>query len=140
MSNSCNPCFTDIALSLGKDVMYSYLDAFGYGNTLGIDLAGEQSGLLVSKTSVTNGDLARIGFGQTVAVTPIQLAYATAAAVNGGKLMTPYLVNAIVDEIGNTVKKIILVKNLNRFQKKPAHCLPKCWRASSAKEAENLRI
>ena len=105
LSNSCNPCFTDIALGLGKDVMYSYLDAFGYGNTLGIDLAGEQSGLLVSKTSVTNGDLARIGFGQTVAVTPIQLAYATAAAVNGGKLMTPYLVNAIVDESGNTVKK-----------------------------------
>lgn len=105
LSNSCNPCFTDIALSLGKDVLYAYLGAFGYGNTLGIDLAGEQSGILVPKNSVTNGDLARIGFGQSIAVTPLQLAFATAAAVNGGKLMTPYLVDSILDENGNVVKK-----------------------------------
>jgi len=104
LSNSCNPCFTDIALSLGKDTMYSYLNAFGYGTMLGIDLLGEQSGLLLDKNNVTNGDLARIGFGQSIAVTPLQLAYATAAAVNGGRLMTPYIVKSITDSKNNLIK------------------------------------
>ena len=97
LNNSCNPIFTDIALSLGKDVMYDYLNKFGYGKATGIDFQGEQSGLLVSQSAVTRGDLARIGFGQTIAVTPLQLCMATAAAVNGGLLMQPYLVKEISD-------------------------------------------
>ena len=97
LNNSCNPIFTDIALSLGKDVMYDYLNKFGYGKPTGIDFQGEQGGLLVSQTAVTRGDLARIGFGQTIAVTPLQLCMATAAAVNGGLLMQPYLVKEISD-------------------------------------------
>lgn len=103
LNNSCNPIFTDIALSLGKDAMYDYLDKFGYGKPTGIDFQGEQSGLLVSQTSVTRGDLARIGFGQTIAVTPLQLCMATAAAVNGGLLMQPYLVKEISDPTTNKV-------------------------------------
>ncbi len=104
LCNSCNPVFTDIALSLGKETMYEYLDKFGYGSVTGIDFDGEQSGLLVSLTSVTNGDLARIGFGQSIAVTPLQLCMATAAAVNGGLLYKPYLVSEIVDSVtGKTV-------------------------------------
>ena len=97
LKNSCNPVFTDIALSLGKDTFYKYLAAFGYGKPSGIDFDGEQGGLLVSQSTVTRGDLARIGFGQTIAVTAMQLACATAAAVNGGLLLRPYLVKEIVD-------------------------------------------
>lgn len=97
LKNSCNPVFTDIALSLGKDTFYKYLSAFGYGAPSGIDFDGEQGGLLVSQSTVTRGDLARIGFGQTIAVTAMQLACATAAAVNGGLLLRPYLVKEIVD-------------------------------------------
>ncbi len=105
LNNSCNPIFTDIALSLGKETMYDYLHKFGYGSTTGIDFAGEQAGILVPKSAVTNGDLARIGFGQTIAVTALQLCMATAAAVNGGMLMKPYLVKEISDPIsGKTVK------------------------------------
>lgn len=105
LNNSCNPIFTDIALSLGKETMYDYLEKFGYGSVTGIDFAGEQSGILVPETSVTNGDLARIGFGQTIAVTALQLCMATAAAVNGGLLMKPYLVKKISDPLsGQTVK------------------------------------
>ena len=89
LNNSCNPIFTDIGLSLGKETMYKYLSAFGYGAVSGIDFAGEQAGLLVAESAVTNGDLARISFGQTIAVTPLQLAMATSAAVNGGLLMHP---------------------------------------------------
>ncbi len=97
LKNSCNPVFTDIALSLGKDTFYKYLSAFGYGKPSGIDFDGEQGGLLVSQSTVTRGDLARIGFGQTIAVTAMQLACSTAAAVNGGLLLRPYLVKEIVD-------------------------------------------
>ncbi len=104
LNNSCNPCFTDIALSLGKNKVYDYLDAFGYGKVSGVDIMGEQAGILVDRSLVTNGDLARIGFGQTIAVTPIQLAYATCAAVNGGKLLTPYIVKSVTDGEGNIVK------------------------------------
>lgn len=106
LNNSCNPIFTDIALSLGKATMYDYLDKFGYGSVTGIDFAGEQAGILVPKSAVTNGDLARIGFGQTIAVTPLQLCMATAAAVNGGLLMQPYLVKEISDPTtGQVVKR-----------------------------------
>ena len=105
LNNSCNPVFTDIALSLGKETFYKYLDLFGYGKRTGIDFAGEQAGLLVPKNSVKNGDLARIGFGQTIAVTPIQLVSATAAAVNGGRLMTPYLVRSVTTQDGTLVRR-----------------------------------
>lgn len=106
LNNSCNPIFTDIALSLGKSTMYDYLEKFGYGSVTGIDFAGEQGGLLVSKSAVTNGDLARIGFGQSIAVTALQLSMATAAAVNGGLLMQPYLVKEISDPTtGKIVKR-----------------------------------
>lgn len=114
LNNSCNPIFTDIALSLGKDVMYNYLDKFGYGKPTGIDFQGEQSGLLVAQTAVTRGDLARIGFGQTIAVTPLQLCMATAAAVNGGLLMHPYLVKEISDPTTNKVVQRFYPTVVNR--------------------------
>ncbi len=86
--------------------MYDYLHRFGYGSVTGIDFGGEQAGILVPQSSVTNGDLARIGFGQTIAVTALQLCMATAAAVNGGYLMQPYLVKEISDPTtGNVVKR-----------------------------------
>ena len=114
LNNSCNPIFTDIALSLGKDVMYDYLEKFGYGKQTGIDFQGEQSGLLVAESSVTRGDLARIGFGQTIAVTPLQLCMATAAAVNGGLLMQPYLVKEISDPTTNQVVQRFYPTVVNR--------------------------
>lgn len=105
LNNSCNPCFTDIALSLGKETFYKYLRAFGFGNTTGIDFNGEALGMLVPEALVRPGDLARIGFGQTVAVTGLQLACAVAAAVNGGYYYTPHLINSIVSLDGKTVAK-----------------------------------
>ena len=100
LNNSCNPCFTDIALALGKDVFYEYLSAFGFGNVTGIDFSGEAAGLLLPESLVKNCDLARIGFGQTVAVTQLQLACAVAAAVNGGNYYEPRLVRGTVSAKG----------------------------------------
>ena len=95
LNNSCNPCFTDIALSLGTETFYEYLNLFHFGETTGIDFSGEAQGMLVPSTAVRACDLARIGFGQTVAVTALQLACAAASAVNGGYYYTPRLVKEI---------------------------------------------
>ncbi|MBR3794883.1 MAG: PASTA domain-containing protein [Clostridia bacterium] len=104
LENSCNPVFTQLALRLGSDRLYRYLHAFGLGKRTGIDLYGEASGILIGESRVKDVDLARIGFGQSVAVTPIQMITAACAVVNGGRLMKPYLVKAVLDEEGNTVR------------------------------------
>ena len=103
LNNSCNPCFTDIALSLGSQTFYSYLQAFGFGNVTGLDFNGEALGMLVPQTAVRDCDLARIGFGQTVAVTGVQLACAVAAAVNGGNYYIPHLLKSVESADGKTV-------------------------------------
>ena len=111
--NSCNPIFVDMAMSLGKDVMYKYLDKFNYGKVTGVDFNGESQGMVLPKSSVLDVDLARIAFGQTIAVTAIQLASATASAINGGKYYTPYLVNKIYDKSGVIAeKKVPVMKNV----------------------------
>lgn len=104
LNNSCNPIFVDIALSLGKSKIYEYINKFNFGKTTGIDFQGEALGMVLPESVVTDGDLARIGFGQTIAVTPLQLAAAVSAAVNGGVYYKPYLVEEIYSE-NQTVSK-----------------------------------
>lgn len=111
LNNSCNPCFTDIALSLGSETFYNYLQNFGFGNVTGLDYSGEALGMLVPQTAVRDCDLARIGFGQTVAVTGIQLACAVAAAVNGGNYYTPHFLKSIVSASGEVVQTQTVLKN-----------------------------
>jgi stage V sporulation protein D (sporulation-specific penicillin-binding protein) len=106
LNNSCNPCFVDMALSLGKETFYEYLDLFNFGKETGIDYSGEALGILLPSATVRDCDLARIGFGQTVAVTPLQLACAVAAAVNGGYYYTPRLVRRIYSDDKSTNEKI----------------------------------
>lgn len=96
----------DIALSLGKEKMYDYVSAFGYGKATGVDYGGEAIGMLLPESAVKNGDLARISFGQTIAVTPLQLACATSAAINGGVYYEPHFVSEIYDERGMIAEKI----------------------------------
>ena len=106
LNNSCNPCFTDIALALGTSTFYDYLSAFGFGKTTGIDYSGEALGMLLPETAVRDCDLARIGFGKTIAVSGIQLACATAAAVNGGYYYTPHLVKSIYASDGYVLQDV----------------------------------
>ncbi len=105
LNNSCNPCFTDIVLALGKETVYSYLSTFGFGQKTGVDFGGEAYGLLLAETAVRACDLARIGFGQTIAVSGIQLACAVASAVNGGYYYEPHLVRRIYADDGYEVLK-----------------------------------
>ena len=105
LQNSCNPVFVELALRMGTDTFYRYLNAFGLGKKTGIDLPGESGGILIGSRYVKRVDLARIGFGQSVAVTPLQLVMAANAAINGGKLMQPRLVSEIQDEMGQTIQR-----------------------------------
>lgn len=105
LANSCNPAFVTMALRMGTDTMYRYMRSFGLGVPTGIDLPGESSGILINSRLVKNVDLARIGFGQSVAVTPLQLICAASSVVNGGRLMKPYIVQAVLDENGQILDR-----------------------------------
>jgi cell division protein FtsI (penicillin-binding protein 3) len=92
-----------IALTLGADRFYNGLNAFGIGRRSGIDLPGEAVGLLRPPSRWRTIELADHGFGQGVAVTPIQLATAYAAIANGGLVMRPYVVAAAYDAAGHEI-------------------------------------
>lgn len=113
LNNSCNPIFVDIAMALGKETMYKYIDAFNFGKVTGVDFAGESQGMILPVSAVLNVDLARIAFGQTIAVTGLQLAAATSAAINGGNYYTPYLVEEIYSNDG-----IIAEKTGDKFKRR----------------------
>jgi len=92
-----------IALSLGSERFYEGLRAFGLGQRTGIDLPGEAAGLLNKPKGWRQIDLANHGFGQGVAVTPMQLAVAYAAIANGGNIVRPHIVRAAFDADGGEV-------------------------------------
>lgn len=95
LENSCNPIFVDIALSLGAETFYDYLEAFGLTTKTGIDFIGEANSILIAEENVQDHDLARIGFGQTVAVTKLQLLSAVSGAINGGYIYQPTLLKEV---------------------------------------------
>jgi len=105
VQNSCNPGFIEVGLNLGKERFYKYIRAFGFGNPTGINLPGEAQGILIPEKQATNLNIATMAIGQSIAVTPIQLITAVCAAINGGKLMKPYLVKEITNAEGKTVEK-----------------------------------
>ena len=111
LQNSCNIAFAHIALKLGGERFYEYVEKFGILEKTGIDLAGESKGIFFDKALVTDTDkwgtasLTSGSFGQTFKITPLQLVRAIASVVNGGNLLEPYIVSEIVDADGNTVLK-----------------------------------
>ena len=104
VNNSCNPVFVQLATKTGIDKFYEHLDTFGITGTTGIDFPGETTALLQDKDSAGPVGLATIGFGQGIAVTPIQLITAISSFGNDGKMMKPRLVKELRDSDGNTVR------------------------------------
>ena len=111
LQNSCNIAFAHIALKLGGERFYEYIERFGIREKTGIDLAGESKGVFFDRELIINTDkwgtasLTSGSFGQTFKITPLQLVRAIASVVNGGNLMEPYIVSEIFDAQGNTVMK-----------------------------------
>ena len=111
LQNSCNIAFAHIALKLGGERFYEYIERFGIREKTGIDLAGESKGIFFDRELIVNTDkwgtasLTSGSFGQTFKITPLQLVRAIASVVNGGNLMEPYIVSEIFDAQGNPVMK-----------------------------------
>ena len=97
LMNSCNPVFIGLGQKLGVHTYYSYLEKFGLLETTGIDLPGEAGSIFLAENKVGPVELATISFGQRFEITPIQLVTAVSAIANGGNLVQPRVVKAIVD-------------------------------------------
>ncbi len=104
MTNSCNPAFIQIGLALGADSFCNYFDAYGFRELTGIDLPAEASSITYNKDTMGIVELATSSFGQANKITPIQMITAYAAVINGGYLVTPQVVDKIVDANGNVIK------------------------------------
>ncbi len=101
---SCNPYFIQVGQALGAQKFSNYFEAFGFTEPTGIDLPGEAQSLYVPYSRMNLVDLAMSSMGQTNKITPIQMCTAFCAIVNGGYLVTPHLVDKILDSNGNVVE------------------------------------
>lgn len=93
-----------LAIRLGEERLYEYIQAFGFGERTGVPLPGEIRGTVYSPRRWTKVSITRIPIGYEVAVTPIQMITAMCAIANGGHLMMPQIVHDITDRKGALVK------------------------------------
>ncbi len=105
MKFSSNIGMVKLGKALKRERYYDYLRAFGFGEKTGVDFPGESAGMVRSPARWFEIDLAAMTFGQGLSVTSLQMAAAMSAIANGGLLMTPYLVEKIVDADGHVVRK-----------------------------------
>ena len=101
VKKSLNTGFAQVGLSLGAEKMMHYTRVFGFGERTGIDLPGEEEGILFNADDMRDSDIATTAIGQSIAVTPLQLVTAMAAIANGGTLMHPYIVREIRNPDGS---------------------------------------
>ena len=92
-----------IALLLGRQKLYNWMKAFGFGEPTGIELPGETAGLLRPFSRWSSLDIATIGFGQGIAVSPLQLITALSTLANGGSRVKPHIVSKVVDSEGRVI-------------------------------------
>lgn len=107
VQNSCNPGFVVMGQRLGKETLFDYIRRFGFGKKTGIDIGGEENGILFKLAKVGPVELATTAFGQGVSVTPIQQITAVSAAINGGKLFKPHLTKAWYQPITGEVLEAV---------------------------------
>lgn len=115
MRNSCDVAFMEIGLKLGKEKLDSYFKRFGFGSSTGIELPGEESGILSDVKKIGDVELATMSYGQGIAVTPIQLITAFSCIANKGIEMKPTIIKKITNYKGEvvydsvpTVKKVVV--------------------------------
>lgn len=103
MKDSCDVSFVRIGLNLGREKMLDNFKRFGFGRGTGIELPGEESGIVPSPSSIGDVEVATMSFGQGIAVTPLQLATALCAIGNDGIEMKPSIIKEVKDSDGQVV-------------------------------------
>ncbi|MBR1985520.1 MAG: PASTA domain-containing protein [Mogibacterium sp.] len=106
VGHSCNPALAKVALDMGADTFYNYIDLFGFNDLTGVDLPGEGLSIVKDPATMSDVDLATTGYGQGIAITPIQILCAVNSLGNKGMLMKPKIVDRIVDSDGKLVEEI----------------------------------
>lgn len=102
---SCNIVFVNAGSNLGKEKFYKYVKGFGFGEKSGIELSGEQKGIIpYNLEGIKEINLSTMSYGHGIAVTPIQMVNALSSIVNGGNLMRPRLVSQLIDNEGNIIE------------------------------------
>ncbi len=105
IKDSINTCMVQLGLELGAQRMIYYSKKFGLGLPTGIDLPGEENGILYNPDEMYEPDVATMAIGQGIAVTPIQVLQAICAIANGGELLQPYIVKKVVASNGNIISE-----------------------------------
>ena len=107
LRQSCNIYYIQLGQRIGSQQFYNYFDAFGFTSRTGVDLPSETNFMQYYKANqLGEVQLASSAFGQAMAITPLQMCTAVAAAVNGGYLITPHVVDKITDSNGNVIEEI----------------------------------
>lgn len=102
VKQSLNTGFATFGYELGADKLIDYARLFGFGDQTGIELPGEEFGILYSPYDMVDSDIATMSIGQSIAVTPIQLITAFCAIANDGLLLKPHIVKSIKNANGTT--------------------------------------
>jgi len=102
--NSCSVAFMEMAEKMGVDTFYRYIEDFGFGSKSGIKLYNESAGELTAEKYVRDVELARIGFGDSIMITPLQYAAALCAIANGGEMMKPYIAQKVISPEGEVLE------------------------------------
>jgi cell division protein FtsI (penicillin-binding protein 3) len=92
-----------VALTLGEKRYYDYLKRFGLGSKAGIDLPGEEQGILHPPEKWAKIDISRIAMGQSISVTALQMAGVFSAIANDGFMMRPYVVKSVCQPTGEVL-------------------------------------
>ncbi|NQT22974.1 MAG: penicillin-binding protein, partial [Candidatus Omnitrophica bacterium] len=93
------------AEKLGEKKLHSYVRKFGFGSLSGIDMPGEENGIVRDVSKWSYVDMTTVPMGQGISCTALQLANAVSAIANGGMLMRPYIVNKIINKEKNVIKE-----------------------------------
>jgi len=104
LQNSSNVGSIKAGLQLGKERYYKYITGFGFGQPVGLGLPGESRGQLRAPPQWSALSLATMSIGQEISVTAVQMVTAFAAIANGGRLMQPQIVRALLDANGREVR------------------------------------
>lgn len=105
LENSVNTVFVQLGQRIGAKLLMQYIDTFGFGKKTNIDLPGEEMGVVRKLENIGPVELANLSYGQGISVTPIQLITAINAIGNGGHLVEPNIVKAVMDKDNNIIEK-----------------------------------